>query len=469
MIHGSLGRAYERLPRPLRTVALNAYGVRNLRRRRRWEVVLSELRDSERWSLEAQVDFTAERLREVLAHAVEHVRRYESYRRLRDDLRSPGSSVFEMLGEFPPVSKAEILEDPSAFVSRAFDRSKLATTVTSGTTGTPFTTWLEPEALLLSDALWWRRTLWAGWKPGDWIARLVGDPVVPLREANPRRPWHVSWTDRRLYLSTYHLSRNTASELLDVLTRRNPAFLMGYPSALDALARFAIERGAGIGAWRPKAILFSSEPMYDHQREAIGAWFRASIRGLFGCAERVFSAAQCDAGSYHVGLADGYLEGQFGARVPGDRPSAARITGLANRAMPLIRFELGDDLRPQETGCPCGRTLPTIAPVVTKLEDNVVTPSGRVVSPSILTWAFKDLPGVRRSQIVQRDAHRLEILVDAPPAMRELVVVTLESRIRELVFHEMEISVTFDSDIAITRGGKTRFVVNEMAAHGIAK
>jgi phenylacetate-CoA ligase len=451
-------RLYDHMPPLLQSGVLNAYGLNTRRRLGQWGEILARLESSERWEPAEQQRYVTERLRDLLSHAVRHVPRYSDLVSLLGDIEDPATPVFEILASFPPVTREEIVADPDAFVSRAFDRRRLIKTVTSGTTGTPFATWIEPKVVVTSDALWWRRTLWAGYEAGDWIARLVGDPVIPLADRRPRPVYRLSWVDKRIYFSTYHLSDETAPRIVDCLRKRKPAFLMGYPSALDALARLASGK-ADLSAWTPRAILFSSEPMYEHQREAVTQLVRAPIRGLYGCAERIISAAQCKEGSYHLGLVDGFVEGQFGeAPLPG----ATRVTGLLNHAMPLIRYELGDTVEPL-TGqkCTCGRTLPLISPVVTKREDSLTTPSGRVISSSILTWAFKDLDGVRKSQIIQVDDTSIQVVLQAAPPDFERVEPVLQGRLRELVFDEL--AMTFrrvDVLDAVTSSGKTRFVLD---------
>lgn len=449
---------YEMMPPPLQEVALAIFGLRNRRRLRAWQRELARLRASEYWEPDESVAYVAGRLREVLGHAMRHVPRYRSFAAHIRDLDASDADVVRLLEIFPPVTRAEIKAEPDAFLSNAVDRRKLATTITSGTTGTPFTTWMPREVKLLSDALWWRRTAWAGWQEGDWIARLVGDPVISLRERNPRRPVRRSWTDRRLYLSSYHLSEDSAPRIANYLREFRPAFLMGYPSALDALVRLAGgERG--FRCWKPKAVLFSSEPLYAHQREAISGALQAPIRGLYGCAERVVSAAECEHGTYHLSVIDGFIEGMFGL-LRACQP--ARITGLLNPVMPLIRYELGDTLTQLPSlSCQCGRTLPAIDAIMTKAEDVVITPSGRYISSSVITWAFKQLDGLQRSQLIQKDSSQIQVILQATASSYPALVRTLRPRLEELFFGEMQLDFRRTDELAVGLSGKTRFVISE--------
>jgi phenylacetate-CoA ligase len=450
---------YDRLPQTLQTILLNLYGIRNCYRMKLWLRLLSVYQRTELWSVDEQISYVADRLRETLIHAISTVPRYHSLHRMLPELIQKTSNVFSLLGQFPVVTREEVIREPLAFLSRSSRRLVLVSTITSGTTGTPFRTWMDRGTLTATDALWWRRTLWNGHRPRDWIARLVGDPIIPLSVPHPKRPWHISFPDRRLYLSTFHLNPATAKHYFDILEDKKPAFLMGYPSSLEILASLAIELNRTL-LWSPKKVLFSSEPMYPHQEEIITKVFRAPIRGLYGSAERIVSASQCENATYHLALVDGYVEGQFGL-TPESQP--ALVTTLLNKVMPLIRFELGDMIQfsPHQS-CDCGRTLPMIEPVVTKNEDWLETPTGRRISPSALTWAFKDLGGIRRSQIVQTRLNSVEVHLDVTEDVYREVRSPLEERLHALLFGEMHILCLRNNDIHISKAGKTRFVVKEM-------
>ena len=453
----SLARTtYNILPMPVQTIALNLYGVRNRFRVKAWDRILAEVGVTEQMEREDQLRYVAKRLRFILTHAIKTVPRYESFRPLLRQLQDPTTDVYSILLELPVITRDEVVANRAAFRSGKAGVSKVVTTVTSGTTGTPFTTWMDIGTFQTSDALAWRRNLWSGYRPGEWIARLVGDPIVPMNELHPKNPWRVSWVDRRLYLSTFHLNRETAQAYLEILDNIRPPFIMGYPSSLEILARFCIEANR-MPKWRLRGVWFSSEPMFEHQREVITRVFRAPIRGLYGSAERIISAAECETGSYHLSLIDGYMEGQFG-RLEMSEP--AIITTLINRVMPLIRFKLGDVIQARPNArCSCGRTLPVIAPVVTKHEDWVETPSGRRVSPSVLTWAFKDLQGVRRSQIVQVDEKTVEVHIDADKSHFGSVKKLLTDRLGKFFFGEIKVRCIRDVQIKVMKSGKSKFVI----------
>jgi len=452
-------RIYNILPRVGQTLALNVYGFNNLYRKTLWHSIIENLQNSEYWKTEEQISYVSRKLRAILSHAIQTVPRYRSYSSLLSHINDPDGDVFSVLLELPQISRAEILEDHLAFISNKPNTYRIVKTLTSGTTGTPFTTWMSRYNFILGDALGWRRTLWAGYKKGDWIVRLVGDPVVPLGDTMPTKPWRISWIDRRIYFSTFHLNKSTAQSFLDILEMKKPAFFMGYPSSLEILAAFAIEGGRQL-KWHPKAILFSSEPLYEHQKEIISKVFRSPIIGFYGSAERVISASQCERDQYHLSLIDGYIEGQFGIL---ESSQPALVTTLVNKVMPLIRFSLGDNVNfIHNSKCACGRTLPVMEPVITKEEDWIETPSGRKISPSALTWAFKGVEGIRQSQIVQSAKDVVDVYLDVERHKWGSVSSILENNLNKMFFNEMKIECIRKNVIQVSKSGKSKFVINRL-------
>jgi phenylacetate-CoA ligase len=450
-------KIYDSSGRTLRVLYINVYGLRNSARYRRWERLLDGIEYTERLDREAQIRLVRERLADIIGFAIRNVPYYGKFSSLGKELNA--SNVFEMLERLPVVGKEEINSDPGAFM--AAGRRDYSTSRTSGTTGTPLYVHMDRYTFLLGDALWWRRTRWAGFERGDWVARLVGDPIIPLKEKEPEKPWIVSMLDRRIYLSTFHLSRNTARSMGEILNRKRPAFIIGYPSSLEILCNYLNESGFEIG-WRPKKILFSSEPMYTHQEKIVKRVFKTEIRGLYGSGEKVISAAQCEEGTYHLSLVDGYLEGQFGI-MENRQPGA--VTTLTNRVMPLIRYEIGDVIKAEPSmSCRCGRTLPAIDPVITKQEDWVITPSGRKISPSAITWAFihQDISGIHKAQVVQEDERSVRVYLNTDEMNFQRYKDMLKESMNKVFFGEMDVEIIKSDHIDVKQSGKSRFIVNKL-------
>jgi len=454
---GPVALLYDMLPPPAAEAALSLYGLRNPLRERTWGRILRRCAASETWNEEEQSRYVSATLRTLLAHALTDVPRYRPYRSLLGELRGPDEHVVALLRELPVTTKAEVREDPTAFMAASVPDRCCIVSHTSGTTGTPLALRMTRNAVAVSDALWWRRAIWAGYRRGDSEARLVLSPAVPLRGPWSTVPYRRSWTDRRLHLSPFHLEEQTIDELRRQIVRFRPDFILGYSSSLYILTTLR-EAPIATDDWRPKAVLYSGDSLHPHQRERLESSFVAPIRGLYGCMERVISAADCAQGNLHLSLIDGYVEGQLTGEPPAEGPY---VTGLLNAAMPLLRYDLGDALTFRRGfSCPCGRTLPVIEPVITREDDVLVTPSGRRVG-SAVAEAFKGLPGLRMAQVVQRSARHLEVLVDTRERDYDPVAATVRKRLGRFTFGEMEVTVTRRAALAIRHGTKARLIINE--------
>jgi len=454
---GTLKNLYDSSPRFMQNLYVNAYGIRNLSRFGEWDKLLREIEFTERLERQGQIELVEAKLKDIIDHAITNVPFYQKFSGLKADLGH--RSVFEVLKELPVTNKATINEDPSAFL--AGNQEPGVISKTSGTTGIPFTIHMDKNSFLLGDALWWRRTKWAGYEKGDWIARLVGDPVIPLRDKDPAKPWRLSWFDKRIYFSTFHLTEKTAAKIGAFLNRRKPAYVMGYPSSLEILCHYLKQTGFQM-EWNLKNVFFSSEPMHAHQEVVIREVFKAEIRGLYGSGERVVSAAQCAHGNYHLSLVDGFVEGQFGI-MDGVKPAA--VTTLTNKLMPLIRYQVGDEIDTQPSlVCPCGRTLPVISPIITKHEDYIITPSGRKIAPSAVVWAFihQEIKDINKSQVVQEDERTVKVYLNADQETFLKYRDVLKTSMGEVFFGEMDVEIVKTDRIDVMKSGKSRFIVNKM-------
>jgi phenylacetate-CoA ligase len=436
---------YHRAPGPVRDLAASAHGLRLRRWRygRDTEALVAAARDREGWDRDRWEDWLAGRRRIVLAAARE-VAGYADQRGGADDLAG-----------WPVLDKERVRADPPSFLVGARTRGTYPEH-TSGTTGTPLLLWWDRAAVRAWYALFEARSRgWHGVSRHDRWALLGGQLVV--RADRDRPPyWVTNHALRQRYLSAWHLSPATAGDHAEALRRFAPTHLVGYPSALATLARFALDGGHDLP--RPSVVLTNAEPLLDDQRDAIGAAFGCPVRDTYGLAELVAGAAECEAGTMHLWPEVGVVE-----CVDPEPGSGGHLvaTGLLNLAMPLVRYRTGDRIAGpvRWASCGCGRGLPTLPRVEGRDDDVVVTPDGRRLGR--LDPVFKaDLPLVE-AQVVQEAADRLRVRV--VPA-RPLDDDDRRSLIRRVRDHVGEMDVVLDEveRIERDRAGKFRAVISEV-------
>jgi phenylacetate-CoA ligase len=127
---------------------------------------------------------------------------------------------------------------------------------------------------------------------------------------------------------------------------------------------------------------------------------------------------------------------------------------------------MSDRTRWRRTDCPCGRTYPVVEPVTGKYEDTLFGSRGQRISPSVVTFAFKSLRGIKYSQVAQTDDTTWEIRVVPEPSFDEGERSRLIENVRNLVDPGIRVVVREVPDIARTSAHKYRWIVNESKKRG---
>lgn len=460
----ALLRAYHRLPAPMRSAVASARG----RQLRRWrygpdaERLCDEALARERWTPAQWRAYQEERLARVLHRAATRVPYYRALwaeRRRRGDRASA-----ELLANWPVLEKRALREAPLRFVADDRDPRRLFHDHTSGTTGASLDLWIGRDAVRAWYALHEARTRrWHGVSRHDRWAIVGGQLVVPgTQDRPPFWVWNAGL--RQLYLSAYHLAPRHAAAYADAMRRHEVRHLLGYPSALHALAREILAQR--IDAPPLAVVLANAEPLLAHQREEIAAAFRCPVRETYGMAEAVTAATECEHGRLHLWPEAGVVEV---ADPDADGTGDLLCTGLLNEDMPLVRYRIGDRARlaPQGTACACGRTLPVLAAVEGRCDDVLYTPDGRAVGR--LDPVFKTGTALAEAQIVQEALDRVRIRVvpgagGLPAADREALVARLRDRMGAVRVEVEEVA-----EIPRTRNGKFRAVVCALDADTLAR
>jgi phenylacetate-CoA ligase len=429
----------------LRDNALCAARVRTLLSHESWNSArLDDLRDKllERTLLAAH--------RRLPAYAATHPR-----------LR-PCHIVSFLRENYPIVDKTDLLTQREHFYPyNGRSLPWLPKGKTSGTTGTPLEIFRSVNSLVWENAFIKRHWFWAGFTDGMKRATLRGDHVVPLQQTRPPF-WLYNRFNNQLLISSRHLSHNNLGPIVDALRRFGPYLLQAYPSTAFTLARY-LER---IDEVLDIPYVFTgSEMLYSYQRELIEARI-GKVLDFYGMAERVAFASECEFGNLHVNSDYSFVEIVDEAGRPTDEYGFIVGTTFHNLAMPLIRYQVSDRTRWKPGACACGRSYPMIEPIAGKFEDTIFGSDGNVVSPSIITFAFKGVLNIANSQVAQVGPGAWEIRIVPMPSYSEADGQQLKRNIASMVDPRLDVRVKIVQDIPRTLAGKYRWVVNESPVDG---
>jgi len=198
------------------------------------------------------------------------------------------------------------------------------------------------------------------------------------------------------------------SEQLAKLAQLQPQLLATYPSFLRQLL-LAQERGELRIA--PRLVLCSAEPLLASVRAEVERVWGCPVLNCWASSEAGGMGVGCGQGS-GLHLSDDTLliepVDREGRPVPaGVRSSKVYVTNLFNDALPLIRFELSDELTIAEQPCPCGSAHRLAADIEGRLDDSFEYPGLRPVHPQL----FRSRLG-RERQLIEYQVRQLPRGVD---------------------------------------------------------
>jgi len=431
---------YDSLPVWAQTLAVYLVSLRTFRRKygAYFHQSLTLLERHERASLDQLMDEQQAAVRGILKYACRHVRYYRKQGLPSDDLSA-----------WPILEKRTVTAHPELFVSDEYKPESLLPLKTSGTTGTPLTVFVSPEYHQMEMAFRWRHKAWGGVPFLSRGAYVSGHPVVPSAQAQPPF-WRVDHIEKRLLCSSYHFTPQALASYVNALAGFHPDFVHGYPSSLYVLARHIMDHGGT--TVRPRAVFTASETLLDFQREVIGKAFGAPVFNWYGNTEMTCNIVQCAAGGLHYRTDYGLLELlDDGTMV---------CTTLNNRAMPLIRYRVGDIATMGNGSCSCGCAFPLVERIEGRVEDYVRTPDGRMVGR--LDHMFKDVTCVREAQIVQNALDEVTVRIVREPGYspHDEQVIRTEARLR--LGESIRVRFEYVDRIERTAGGKLRFMISNL-------
>lgn len=376
-----------------------------------------------------------ERLAELVAFARTSSRFYaEKYRGLPE--------IITDVHQLPPVTKVELMEhfddvvtDPSvrkADVMKYLSDpgnigkpylGKYMVWTTSGTTGIP--------GIFLEDKKWdavitavnvlrmggeWyngqviRGMIKAGGNSASIFAgngHFLGVTMLERqRNSNSSRRKHI-----RLIPVTLPIH-----EIVKQLNELQPAMFSGYASALGLLAQEQLEGRLKI---HPSIVISSAEPLSPGNRSLIQQAFGVPPRNNYGCSEGGVMGYECNHGRMHINTDWVLFEPVDSGHNPipaGQLSDRLLITNLANRVLPIIRYELGDRVSLSSEPCTCGITLP-VANVEGRTDEvlrfKALNGQSIPVLPLALWSVLKETHGVLRFQAIQTAYDTLKIRLES--------------------------------------------------------
>ena len=401
------------------------------------------------WPEERRRRWQQLRVDEMVGYAARAVPFYRSLVGPRGDIR---------LGDLPVVDKGRIRGDMTAFLSDRWQEVPHITKATGGTTGDP---WRYPL-----DKVAWSHMYGAALHAWERTGYRYGDRMVLLGSPPSLVPGGRSWKSKarlrleRRFVSAAGIEIDRAESRRRVVTagRLGAALWYGYAGTIARMAEAVLDEGLPVTP--PGAIVTTSETLTPEWRRRIDEAFGVDVVDEYGCNDGGVLAHSCAGGRYHIAENVSFVE-----VVDGDTPCPpgvegdVAVTNLHARALPFLRYKIGDRAVLGNGRCPCGRPGTTFERLLGRTADTVRLPDGRELSAISFGHVFKETPRVRRWQVVQPDVRTVKVRLEVESELGSDEAERIQRYFCERVGREVAVELTTVERMERTAGGKHKIVV----------
>lgn len=354
------------------------------------------------------------------------------------------------------VHTAELIANPAPV--GLFFRS------TAGSTAPPLHFAVDPVTRAWDLAALYRGWLWHGIPPVARTLRLWSRSDGALRE----------WVLNRKVIPTIDLTPRRLETAARILMTWRPKLLWSFPSIAFQLARYIREEYPSSTAPVVPYALLGGEQVYPFQRLEVERSLGARVLRAYGASEAAMIAMECPAGSMHILADHAHVEIlRDGEPVPSGEFGDIVVTPLSNRAMPLVRYAVGDQGRLSPAPCACGRPFPVLAQLRGRASDLLLGADGRAVHGSALTAGlnevFDSVPGeaVRQVLFEQLDQRTWRVLVESGNGFHEAIAARLSDLVRRNLGADCAVTVERVPIITRESSGKFRYYRRRQGSQGI--
>lgn len=382
------------------------------------------------------------------------------YRVLANRLSLPDR--FESLAQFvalvPPLTRSTVQEEPQSLTSSS--RGPEFWRGTGGSTAQPvrLPAW-RSEVQATRPDMWVGRG-WYGITPASRLFLIWG-------HSHRLRPGLRGWAaarkrelqDRMLgyrRISAYDLQPTAMRDAGAALLGSGSDYLMGYAVGLDRFAEANIDQTEAFRALRLRAVIGTGEGFPDGAPDRLAQLFGCPVAMEYGAVETGLLAHTHPEGGFRAFWRSYLLDAE---RSP-HGGHVLRVTSLFPRSMPLVRYEIGDEIVPLDPQADQVVGVAAFERVRGRLNDYVELSDGTRIHSTAFAYAVRTAPEIRSFQVVHGPAGlRIRFTADGP--LPERSALDIVDRLRRL--HPQLATATFEPVDALeqTVAGKTRMIVIE--------
>ncbi len=403
------------------------------------------------------------KLKDILIYANENVPYYrELFHTINFNPHNFGS--MEEYKQIPYLTKDIVRNNHNKLFSENFPKKYIKKVQTGGTTGLPMEFSLDNRFSSLKEMLFLRH-MWkrVGYRPRSRCVVLREDTVPTIVEGATY--WKRNVLTNWLIMSSFHLNADTFDIFYKKIASYKPEFIIAFPSNIYLLAKFMKEKNLGTIP-SLKAIICSSENIFDWQRTFMEDIFQARVFSYYGHSEKCVMASEgTNTNEYEFFPQYGYAEivNEQGNHCAKDNERGEIIaTGFDNFASPFIRYKTEDIAVFSTSGNTDHKNWLSIKNIEGRKQDFLID-NDRVPKSYIYIdrpfWDMKDQ--IYAYQYIQNEPGVVQLNVQAKVKLSQQQIENIKTTFYKIYF-KMTITVHQVNHIPRTSRGKFKYLIQNI-------
>ncbi|QCX34376.1 phenylacetate--CoA ligase family protein [Caloramator sp. E03] len=416
---------------------------------------------SQYWDKSKLQEYQIHKIKEIIQHAYNTVPYY--YKLFNEYGIKPNAiQDFDDYKKIPYLTKEIIQNNLKELVSNNYknNNKNLLYVTTGGSTGIPTGFYIDKKFELIRE--------WAFvthiWKRVGYDINKVNKCVI-LRGNIPFNGLY-EYKNRELILSSYKLTEENMINYINLINKFNPDFIQAYPSSIYILSNYINENKIIINCKNLKCILCASENLYEFQRKEIENAFNVKVFSFYGHTEHACIGGECEYSNYyHLQSEYGYTEliNENGQEVTEeDEIGEIVATGFNNYVVPFIRYKTMDLAVNTNKTCTCGRNYKLIKKVEGRLQELLITFTGRYISMTAINMHSNIFDNVQQFQFYQDTPGVCIFNIVKKPNYTEKDEKIIYRELKKKLGDDMQLIIKYVDNIPRTKSGKYRFLIQKL-------
>lgn len=338
--------------------------------------------------------------------------------------------------------------------------SKGLSTYTGGTTGMPlkvvFTKDNFRERVAIIDNFREKYGFIYGKSKVAWFS---GRKILSRKDEKNNRFWRYDSALRIRYYSTFHLSANNTLYYLNDLSRFQPTYMSGFPSAMYDLAEF-VETNGIESSLRLKAIFTTSETLLPYMRERLERVFNCKVYDQYASGEGAPFIYECSEGKMHYSLPSGIIEIVDNNNMPA-KEGELIVTSFTTYGTPLLRYRIGDYAVLSKVECSCGINYPVFERLEGRATDFIYSKQrGKLYNAQIGDIVKAEIAGLKNFQVIQESISRITLNMVTTDEFRNDELELLITKLKDRIGSDIEIEIKQVDELHREKSGKAKLIIN---------